>query len=338
MYNQGQLKVANLMLKNKVFSYKKKYGNFAGLTFYYTAKITGQRIMYHAGEPYDTIQLDVEVVKVSGMYSHLMFDSRKGNNYNRVDMIENRHVLGFDYLMRDIASEMTQMFKVFDSKVETQVENLKISESVETEDPLHKPQVTESRVPRVAIRNVIKDITTILKQKQEGEFNLPHDIDGSDSYDFIGFPEFDVLLEIIYVDFENIPQGADFHVESSYVVGDNQLQIMIRVLPERLEKSLFAIVGKLNDDIAHELQHLRQEDEGRLDDDDVFIGSTKDYFLQPDEIEAQYYGLKRRSKMSGIPVEELIDDYFEYKRDTFGLSDQDIKEIKTAILRFRGSL
>lgn len=337
MYNQGQLKVANLMLKNKVFSLKKKYGNFAGLQFYFSAKVTGQRIMYHAGEPYHTMQLDVEVVKISGPYSYLIFNNRKGNNYNRVEMIDTRNTAGFDYLMRDVASEMEQVLKILDVDIVTQVENLKISENLETEDPLQRPQITESKVPRIAIRNVIKDITTILKQKQEGEFNLPHDVDGNDFYDFIGFPEFDVLLEIIHTNFENIPQGADFYVESSYVVGDNQLQIMIRVLPDRLEKSLFAIIGKLNDDIAHELQHLRQDDEGRLEDD-FFVGSTRDYFLQPDEIEAQYYGLKRRSKMTGIPVEELIDDYFEYKRDTFDLSDQDIKEIKTAILRFQSSL
>lgn len=136
MYSEGQLKVANLILKNKVFSVDKKYGNFAGLTFYFTAKVTGQRVMYSMGEPYHTIQLDVEVVKVSGMYSHLMFDSRKGNNYNRVEMLEERSQAGFDYLMRDMASEITQMFKVFDSKVETQVENLKISETVKTEDSL----------------------------------------------------------------------------------------------------------------------------------------------------------------------------------------------------------
>jgi len=338
MYNQGQIKVANLLLKNKVFSFDKKYGMLSGFKFNFTAKVTGQRVMYHAGEPYDTIQLDVEVVEVSGPLAFRAFDGRKGINYNRIEMLENRiHQAGFDYLMRDFASVMADVFKVLDSNVSTQVENLKFSENLKIEDPFHKPQITESKVPRVAIRNVIKDITTILKQKQEGEFNLPHDVDGNDFYDFIGFPEFDVLLEIIYVDFENIPQGADFHVESSYVVGDNQLQIMIRVLPERLEKSLFAIIGKLNDDITHELQHLRQEDEGRLEDD-FFVGSTRDYFLQPEEIEAQYYGLKRRSKMSGIPVEELIDDYFEYKKDTFGLSDRDVKEIKTEILRYQSSL
>ena len=136
MYNESQLKVASWILKNKVFSYQKETGLLSGFKFYYTAKVTGQRVMYSMGEPYHTIQLDVEVVKVSGMYSHLMFDSRKGNNYNRVEMLEERSQAGFDYLMRDMASEITQMFKVFDSKVETQVENLKISETVKTEDPL----------------------------------------------------------------------------------------------------------------------------------------------------------------------------------------------------------
>ena len=35
MYNQGQLKVANLLLKNKVFSFDKKYGMLSGFKFYF---------------------------------------------------------------------------------------------------------------------------------------------------------------------------------------------------------------------------------------------------------------------------------------------------------------
>ena len=95
-----------------------------------------------------TIQLDVEVVKISGPFSSQLVKNRKGRNFNRVEMLEERSQAGFDYLMRDMGNEMKQIFKVFDSNVKAQVENLKISESVETEDPLHKPQVTESRVPR----------------------------------------------------------------------------------------------------------------------------------------------------------------------------------------------
>ena len=142
MYSEGQLKVASLLIKNKVFSYKKEVGILNGFKFYFTAKVTGQRVMYSMGEPYNTIQLDVEVVKISGPFSSQLVKNRKGRNFNRVEMLEERSQAGFDYLMRDMGNEMKQMFKVFDSNVKVQVENLKISESVETEDPLYPNQIT----------------------------------------------------------------------------------------------------------------------------------------------------------------------------------------------------
>ena len=322
MYNQGQLKVANLMLKNKVFSVDKKYGNFAGLKFYFTAKVIGQRVMYSMGEPYDTIQLDVEVVKVSGMYSHLMFDSRKGNNYNRVDMIENRHVLGFDYLMRDIASEMTQMFKVFDSNVETQVENLKILESVETEDPLRRAQVSEAKVPRTMVRGIIQKIVNTLKKKEEGEINIPF---------MSGGEEYNIMVDIRFND--EIESARDFDLNSFYNTDTGDVEILIQVDPDRLEKSLFSIIGELNDDLTHELQHSRQSEEGRLDDED-FQGDNFEYFMQPAEIEAQYFGLKQKAKSMRLPMEEVIDDWFMFRQEKFELTDDEVAKIKNAVLHF----
>ena len=333
MYNESQLKVASWILKNKVFSYQKETGLLSGFKFYYTAKVTGQRVMYSMGEPYHTIQLDVEVVKISGPTAFPLIKNRKGKIFNRVEMIEERSLSGFDYVMRNIASQIAEMFKIFDSNVRAQVENLKISENIEVEDPLYPYQITEARVPRIAIRNVIKDIITLLKKNQEGEFNLPYDISGNDFYEFMGFPEFNVLIEIVHTDFENIPNGADFHIESSYVLGENEIQIMMRVFPERLEKSLFGIIGKLNDDIAHELQHLRQEDEGRLEDEND-AESTKDYFLQPSEVEAQYNGFKRAAKSMGLTIEELVDEYFTNNQERFSLTDEDVEEIKDTILSF----
>ena len=38
MYNESQLKVASLILKDKVFKYKKTKGTFEEFTFYFTAK------------------------------------------------------------------------------------------------------------------------------------------------------------------------------------------------------------------------------------------------------------------------------------------------------------
>ena len=333
MYSEGQLKVASLLIKNKVFSYKKEVGILDGYKFYFTAKVTGQRVMYSMGEPYHTIQLDVEVVKISGPFSSQLVKNRKGRNFNRVEMLEERSQAGFDYLMRDMGNEMKQMFKVFDSNVKVQVENLKISESVETEDPLYPNQITEAKVPRIAIRNVIKDITNILKRKEEGEFYLPHELSGEDQYKFGNLGEFDIELDVRHADFDEIESGADYDVNSNYNVGDKKLYILITIVPDRLEKSLFSILGKLNDDIPHELTHLKQDQEGRLDDKD-YVGSPKRYFLQPHEIEAQYNGFKRAAKSMGLTIEELIDDYFTNNQERFSLSDKDVNEIKNAILSF----
>lgn len=40
------------------------------------------------------------------------------------------------------------------------------------------------------------------------------------------------------------------------------------------------MIANLNDDVAHELQHMRQDNEGRLDSK-TYRGSKLGYFLQP---------------------------------------------------------
>jgi hypothetical protein len=289
MYNQGQLKVANLILKNKVFSFDKKYGMLSGFKFYFTAKVTGQRVMYSMGEPYHTIQLDVDVVEVSGPLAFGVFDGRKGKNYNRIEMIEDRsYQAGFDYLMRDFASVMADMFKVLDSNVSAQVENLKFSENLKIEDPLHRPQVSEARIPRTMVRGIIQKIVNTLKKKEEGEINIPF---------MSGGEEYNIMVDIRFND--EIESARDFDLNSFYNTDTGDVEILIQVDPDRLEKSLFSIIGELNDDLTHELQHSRQSEEGRLDDED-FQGDNFEYFMQPDEIEAQYFWFKTKGEIYGI--------------------------------------
>jgi hypothetical protein len=337
MYNESQLKVANLILKNKVFKYKKTRGTFEGFTFYFTAIVTGQRIMYSMGEPFPTIQVDAKIVRIEGLGAGVFkMANHLRKKFNRVEMLGTYSFNnGMDYIMRDIGNQIKSMFKVFDANVEVQTENMTIPDDVEIEDGLNlsKKKITEAKVPRVAIRNVIKDITNILKRKEEGEFYLPHELSGEDQYKFGNLGEFDIELDVIHVDFDEIESGADYDVNSNYSVGDKKLYILITIVPDRLEKSLFSILGKLNDDIPHELTHLKQDQEGRLHDED-YVGSPKGYFLQPHEIEAQYYGFKRAAKSMGLTIEELIDDYFTNNQERFSLSDKDVKEIKNTILSF----
>lgn len=326
MLSEKSIDRINGVLKDQTFNYNGNLLHDIDCDIDFKIELLGYRNMISVGTEYPYMRVKIIFIKFKDDVSKLIFRRIKeaGGNHTFNFM---KTSLSMKYGLLNYLSSALQFFDP-ENNQNVVIDDIEIRDKFDDEKP-----ITEQKVPALAVRTVIRDITKILKQKQEGEFNLPYHVDGSDLYEFIGFPEFDVLLEINYDDFGNIPQGADFHVESSYVLGYNQLQIIIRVLPERLEKSLFGIIGKLNDDIAHELQHLRQDSEGRIDDD-IFIGSTKDYFLQPDEVEAQYYGLKRRSKMTGIPIKNLIDDYFEYKKDTYGLSDQDVRTIKSAIMNY----
>ena len=329
MYNESQLKVANLILKNKVFKYEKTKGTFEGFTFYFTAKVTGQRIMYSMGEPFPTIQVDVKIVKIEGLGANVFKAANHlRKTFNRVEMLGTYSFNnGMDYIMGYIGSELSQTFKVFDNNVSVQVENMTIPDDVEIIDgfDLYKKKITESRIPRTMVRGIVQKIVNILKKKEQGEYNIPF---------MVGGEEYNVIVDVRFNN--QIESARDFDLQPYYNQDTGDVEILIQIDPERLEKNLFAIIGELNDDMTHEMQHSRQSEEGRLSDDE-FDGSNFEYFMHPDEIEAQYFGLKQKSKSMGLPFEDVIDDWFIFRQDKFGLTDNDVAKIKNAILRFRPS-
>jgi len=169
MYNESQLKVASLILKNKVFKYEKTKGTFEGFTFYFTAKVTGQRIMYSMGEPFPTIQVDVKIVKIEGLGAGVFkATNHLRKTFNRVEMLSTYSFNnGMDYIMGYIGSELSQTFKVLDSNVSVQVENMTIPDDVEILDgfDLYKKKITESKIPRTMVRGIVQKIVNILKKK-----------------------------------------------------------------------------------------------------------------------------------------------------------------------------
>jgi hypothetical protein len=326
MYNESQLKVASLILKDKVFKYKKTIGTFEGFTFYFTAKVTGQRIMYSMGEPHPVIQVDVKIVKIEGLGAGVFKAANHlRKTFNRVEMLSTYSFNnGMDYIMGYIGSELSQKFKVLDSNVSVQVENMTIPDDVEILDgfDLYKKKITESRIPRTMVRGIVQKIVNILKKKEEGEYYLPFMSGGEEN------------KVIVDVRFNNeIESARDFDLQPYYNQDTGDVEILIQIDPERLEKNLFAIIAELNDDMTHEMQHSRQSEEGRLGDDE-FDGSNFEYFMQPDEIEAQYFGLKQKAKSMGLPMEDVVDDWFMFRQDKFELTDDEVAKIKNAVLRF----
>jgi hypothetical protein len=172
------------------------------------------------------------------------------------------------------------------------------------------------------VRGIVQKIVNILKKKEEGEYNIPFMVGGEEN------------KVIVDVRFNNeIESARDFDLQPYYNQDTGDVEILIQIDPERLEKNLFAIIGELNDDMTHEMQHSRQSEEGRLNDDD-FDGSNFEYFMQPDEIEAQYFGLKQKAKSMGLPMEDVVDDWFMFRQDKFELTDDEVAKIKNAVLRF----
>jgi hypothetical protein len=56
--------------------------------------------------------------------------------------------------------------------------------------------------------------------------------------------------------------------------------------------------------------------------------------MQPNEIEAQYFGLKKKAKSMGLPMKDVIDDWFMFRQEKFELTDDEVAKIKSAVLRF----
>jgi hypothetical protein len=55
--------------------------------------------------------------------------------------------------------------------------------------------------------------------------------------------------------------------------------------------------------------------------------SPLDYYSQQHEVDAQKVGFERRAKMEDKSVEEVIQDYLEYRQSIDNLSDSEKQEL-----------
>jgi hypothetical protein len=126
--------------------------------------------------------------------------------------------------------------------------------------------IKESRIERNVVRKVVRDLTDIIKRKEEGEFYLPEDISSEEEMDIYQFDdyevEFTIEFKIIYDD--NLDR---FLLNGAYSTEDDVVEIVLKVNPDNLKKQMYDIIGELNILLAHELEHGLQQyyDEFDLD-------------------------------------------------------------------------
>ena len=172
-----------------------------------------------------------------------------------------------------------------------------------------------SKIAEKATTDVVRDIFEIITLFEGGEdfVILPDyysDIDG-DEYVY-GELEFNVELNIL-----DGEQGDSFVLDSAMGGEDNNtIYVDILISKEFSEKDYESLQIILSEYVRHELEHVLQElDPNRPNITDIDSDMKPfDYYTQEHEIEAQKVGFERRAKMEDRPLEDVVNDYIEYRQ------------------------
>jgi hypothetical protein len=196
---------------------------------------------------------------------------------------------------------------------------------------LDTKQLNEIRMNRLAIRTIVKDILNTVKDKKEGSVFLPEDINGEQEYSFINSKQtYSVELTL---KLNNIIGG--YKVEGYYSPDDDVIEIGIEYNPNTITKQLYELAGELNEVLAHEMEHSKQEYHGEFDRVENEPETSLEYYTQEHEIPAQYQGFKRLSKLRKLPMDVVVNDWFETHRDIHGLTPDEEQQVITQILNYQ---
>lgn len=197
---------------------------------------------------------------------------------------------------------------------------------------IKKSLILEKSEQTQLIRQIVRDIITIYKSNDDGEFYLPEDLDGEEME--YHSPKNSISVELML---EMSDDVDDFMSTAFFVRGENVIEVKIVYNPKNKSKITYDLIGELNEIIAHELRHLYQRDTGLFDfgdedDDEEEELPPFEYYSQPEEIDAQVYGFRRMKKVTRRPFEELVRNWFRTHKEIHQLNKKEQEEIIDMIL------
>ena len=99
---------------------------------------------------------------------------------------------------------------------------------------------------------------------------------------------------------------------------------------------MYDLIGELNEVVAHELRHSHQKTTGSYElTPDTDEDQGLNYYTKPHEIDAQYYGFKRMSKITGKPFEVVVRNWFDTHRDIHQMNKFDSNKVINKILNHK---
>jgi hypothetical protein len=201
------------------------------------------------------------------------------------------------------------------------------------EEIVRKELLSEQGRKRDVIRKVIKDIVTVFKNEDEGEFFLPEYFEDRDEmvYDFMTMGE-SFSVELIM---EINDEIDSFKVNAEIYNDDHAIKLVVQYNFENKNQILYDLIGELNEVIAHELRHVDQNVRGTFVSKSYRGKDPVKYYTQPKELDAQVFGFNRLSKLTKTPFEEVVNRWFETHRDIHQLDDKGIKTVIRKLMEFR---
>lgn len=181
---------------------------------------------------------------------------------------------------------------------------------------------------RGVIRHLVRDVVEVFKNEDEGEFYLPEYFEDRDEmlYEFDGLYPFTMEIYL---------EHGEYGVNAEYAREDEIFLIKIRYNPEDKKTILYKLVGELNEIIAHELTHLKQKIKKTFNLDVDEPETSIEYYTQPHEIDAQYYGFKRLSKLTRKPFKDVVKNWFDTHKELHKLKDNEIEIVVDKILNYK---
>jgi hypothetical protein len=189
----------------------------------------------------------------------------------------------------------------------------------------------EDNNKREEIRTIVRDIITIFKNNDEGDFYLPEDVNDEEFYDF---KKINATLTIeLTITIDDEIDG--FEVNADWISEDDVIELSIIYNPENKNRLLYDLSGELNEIIAHEIRHIHQEVTGSYNTKVRKSIQGKKYYTQPHELDAQIFGFKRISKLTKTPFDIVVKRWFNTHKNLHQLDDKDVKYVIDKIMEFK---
>ena len=262
-------------------------------------EITGVREYISMGDKKDYVTLTLYILPSSELSD--AHNSIMRFNFGREKKIETYDAGPYQNLVWVTQGKVDEILKYFSlpssmvTKIVNEVEPKKINESLIVEGELDK-----------LTRKLVQDVVQFFKHQRKGEFGLPEDLGGDEMvYTYPGFEGFSIFLDLqLSDDVETVDVDGDLYY------GDDLMYITIISNPNAGYTILDELTKELNEVIRHELEHIKQHEQGyKFPNKEP--KSPEKYYTQQHELEAQRAGFNKRAKSEKADFETLVRTWFQ---------------------------